>query len=385
METNGQLKMLDVLPESLTHLKLLNSNFNTLPTLLPSFLTHLSLSKSFVQSIDGLLPDSLQNLSIHRSHILSSLPPSLKKLKISHMTTPLPPLPATLQILNIILAKKYVPSYPFDSISQHTSITTLSVRGKWKDNSINFLPPNLILLILFPWQECLPISKPWPSSLKSLAMSYNHPLSNLPSSLTRLSLRDFFHPLDNLPPSLKSLGLLNQLQNTVYEHPLKNLPLSLQTLRIGSPLSHIPSLPPSLTFLEIDPRNIDVDFTHLTKLTTLITPTTSNIPSSLTSLTLYDEDCLIPPLPSKLTHLGLSDYIHLPLPSHLPSSLEYLKCGFSQLPHELPSTLRHLGFWIDNYNTMPLLPENLTELYILSNKVSFIFKYLILFGTYSIH
>ena len=86
---------------------------------------------------------------------------------------------------------------------------------------------------------------------------FNHPINNLPNSLTKLTIGNNFNfPINNLPKNITYLILNNEIN-----YPIDNLPDGLEILKFGKKLEHmVENLPLSITDLTLDNILFDIGF-----------------------------------------------------------------------------------------------------------------------------
>jgi len=317
----------------------------------PPLLSSLSLQRrsQYVSELP-LLPSSLRMLRLTGSLLPLPLPPSLQELDLSKTEFNSPFRHSTLQ-------KVTFPDLFNQSISARDlpKLRELSVGDAFK-HPLNDLPSSLSALTLrgdyatslrLPYEHAL---DRLPSSLKRLVLHrpYALPLNHLPASLSCLCVSCTFNQeLDRLPESLIELDL----QYTyLFNQPMNHLPQQLQVLKIGHAFNQpLDNLPHSLNYLKLHRySHYDRPLDHLpSSLQTLILPGRYNQP--------------LDNLPSSLKTLDLcaSHHFNQPL-NQLPESVSLLRLGFSfnQPFSRLPRSLTHLHFVHDFNQLLPLTPHS---------------------------
>lgn len=198
----------------------------------------------------------------------------------------------------------------------------------------------------------------WPKTLKGLEFTansfYNHPVDNLPPTLTILILSNNFNQrLDDLPPNLKSLTT-----GDAFNLPLDNLPKSLLKLFLGNNFNQpIDSLPPHLAYLETG-DNFNQKLEYLPNSLTFLDLSKSdfnqcidNLPLSLRVLKIGEEfDRTVHKWPPSLVKVSAPIS---PKSERLPpnvSNLEILDYDFaSELVLPLPYEIKKLTFNVNDY------------------------------------
>eukprot|EP00026_Physarum_polycephalum_P005603 Phypoly_transcript_05638.p1 GENE.Phypoly_transcript_05638~~Phypoly_transcript_05638.p1 ORF type:complete len:569 (+),score=96.82 Phypoly_transcript_05638:196-1902(+) len=386
---------LPTLPPTLTHL-VTGMSFNQPLLELPQSITHLSLSFSYRSKIN--FPPLLSHLACggrvftHENtkkalqlvhlivdlsllDILPQFPSSLARVELPRYHPSLDCLPSSVKCL-------HYPFCPDPPLSYPPALTHLTFGVRF-NHPVNNLPSSLTYLAfqcehLYEMNAHNCFSHPvdaLPPSLATLSlnMCYAQNIDHLPPSLTRLSLAAniaFNHPVDLLPPSITFLDLGKE-----FNQPLLSLPLSLIHLTIQGEFSHpFPPLP-SLTHLTLESNSFSHPLTHLTSLTHLHCELSDYswdlLPPSLSHITMKKSCMLSSSLCTTptLTHLSFDPriiYSEHPL-SSLPSALTHLTFGrYSTYPlpplPPLPSTLTHLMLGIRFSHALPPLPPALCVL-----------------------
>lgn len=344
----------DSLPSSLTFLSLGHS-FNHPLDHLPPSLTHLFIGISFTHPLDHL-PPSLTHLEFTERHDLEDIGTSKFDCPVDH----LPP-----SLANLSLGSSF--NHPLDHLP--SSLIYLST-GSDFIFPVDYLPPfltslKLIRTIKYPLQHfnyLLPLvfhdqfTKLYFDLVSDERSSYNHPLDNLPPSLTSLSFAKCNFPLHHLPASLTSLSI-----SPFNVMPLAYLPVALTELTLGntfnSPLNFLPSSLTRIKLGETFDQNID------------------HFPSSLLSITLGVEfNQPITHFPPFLQSITFGTRFNHPI-THLPSSLLSITFGsdFNSPIDHLPHSLTQLTFFSrDKYSLrqfVTLMPPALTHLTAMVNEL----------------
>lgn len=159
----------------------------------------------------------------------------------------------------------------------------------------------------------------YPTTLRSLTIEYDrgNPIGDLPESLTELTVRNYDHPVDNLPKSLRRLVLgwsFNQMIDNLpasltylelgreFNKPIDRLPTSLQTLSLGDAFNQsLDSIPASVTTLLIGVKQQDYDWP-------VFNQNIDKLPNTVRELALpVKYDCEINHLPDSLEKLVISE------------------------------------------------------------------------------
>lgn len=253
-------KKIEFFPPHLISLKLYYSEIKLLPSLPPS-LRSLEMIRPFGDLNSLQLPRSLLHFTIYATHEVNgflSFPPFLKSLfitgDINHG-----PFPSSLLSLTYLNHANYEINTESLPLLRHLNTFKLN------QNLMKNLPSSLTELSLHEFFDKALL----PSSLKKLDISlalyslpplppnithlkigeeFNHNIDSLPPSLKILSIGDSFNqPINSLPPSLTSLTLGDK-----FNHPVDNLPLSLIYLSLGMAFSQpVNNLPRHLSSLEL--------------------------------------------------------------------------------------------------------------------------------------
>jgi len=321
---------------------------------LPRSLTHLEVPQPVRWLVsDADWPPLLSSLTLIHGFAFASelpvLPSSLSVLRLVG-TVPKLELPSSLQELDLFdsnfnsplshpTLQKVTFSYKFNhtiSARDLPSLRELSVGGAF-NHPLDDLPASLTELILSDSEQQTydHALDHLPSSLKRLEINrpYNLPLKRLPSSLSSLCIASstFDQPLDQLPESLTEMDLLVAW---LFNQPLDQLPHRLQVLKISEAFNHpLDKLPPSLSYLEF------CSFSHFNK-------SLNRLPLSLRTLILPDRfNQALDHLPPSFQTLQFSfgSVFNQPL-DRLPDSLSCLRLGhnFNQPFSRLPRGLTHL-------------------------------------------
>jgi len=280
MVERGEMRwQLGDLPKSLTHLGVSVSSRGQLPVTTrenwPPALTSLSLDASALPS----LPSSLRVLVVSQELPLCDLPRSLTALKAGLLRS----LSILYQLPHLTTLKMGLTegAKPSELDSLPPSLTTLSMllssgNRSFQNAGIVKLPSRLrhLCLTRFPprvfhslplsleqfvfYDNTMPFDQPIRhSNLRTLKVSdnYDQPIhvQDLPS-LQVLSVGSCFnHPLDDLPPSLSELTINGTNQS--YDHSLDRLPTSIKRVTLHRCFTRpLDSLPPSLSYLRIHSR-----------------------------------------------------------------------------------------------------------------------------------
>ncbi len=228
---------LNTLPINLKRLIIFDSNYDSdfNSNTLPSNLEYLSLPDKYNKKLENL-PSSLKILKLGRE-----FNQSIDNLQLNLQLN----LQSNLQ-LNL------------QSISNNilSNLETIIFTDESKFNQpINYLGPNLKVLILgnkFSQElNCLP------KGLKVLRLGheYNYPLDNLPNGLDELVIdsKVFNHKLNNLPDNLTKLYFNSA---SIFSHKLENLPENLEHLKLNYRYTHeLNNLPNKLKSLVISDVN----------------------------------------------------------------------------------------------------------------------------------
>lgn len=246
------------LPPSLSHLVLFNASSGDLSSLHISYLT-----------LSGYLPSSLKYPStIYHMTVNCIFPAKMTKFSFS--------LPKSLKILHF--GERF--NVELDTLPN--SLTHL-VLGQRYNKSLDNLPPSLTHLTLGNQQgETSSTINILPSLVYlSLTNFFSGSIDNLPSSLQTLILNERYRtPIHHLPPSLlhlelgiygnkalpyipSTLQVLHFSPFSVFDHPINNLPSTITSLKFGDQFDQpVDNLPPNLIFLEFGDC-FDQPVTHL--------------------------------------------------------------------------------------------------------------------------
>jgi len=222
------------LPESLKILILRNygGNLDKLPDQLHTL--HLY---EYEEKITKL-PDSLKMFRIEPDFAdISELPDGLEILKLFvNLDEPLEVLPSNLKVL-----KTYGENIILDNLPQN--LEKLAIMG-YNNGSLDNLPNSLISLNLLNLQSDNEFNFDFlPMNLKVLYLPSDcnkNKFDNLPSSIEELYIGKYFNDmLNNLPPNLKKLHFTPKNRMTF---PIQHLPKSLETISISKSYPHLDQL-----------------------------------------------------------------------------------------------------------------------------------------------
>jgi len=325
------------------------------PSTVKSMALHIFAWPDFLHLKAKQLPRSLTRLKVSPPvrWLISDVdwPPLLSSLSWSHSVEPgseLPVVPSSLRILRLmgVLSKLELPS----------SLQELDL----SDSDFNSpLSHPTLPKVTFSASFNQPISARDLPSLRELSVgsAFNHPLDDLPASLTKLILRGDYtrrpydHTLDHLPASLKRLEL-----GRPYDLLLDRLPTNLSSLLISfdfnQPLDHLPDALTELDLQSAHHFNQPLDYLpqqlQVLMIGKVFNQPLYKLPSGLTYLDFYWTSCY----PRSL--------------DRLPSSLHTLIMpdGYNQSLNRLPPSLKILNFFSDSRFNQPLdqLPDSLSIL-----------------------
>jgi len=361
------LRRVSDLPRSLSHFKHQDLNLYLFRKSLldaadewPPALTSLELHPaSYLSATDALtslppLPSTLLEFNYQADLPPGDLPDSLTTLRTPRLGRPFSQLPRRLTTLEIEVPsddEAQAQAQAQELAAALPALTDLSIYGYP-------LPHPMLRTLILPHEYNQPIRAIDFPNLRVLSVGtqFSHPLDDLPSSLTELSLlqeraTEYIHPLDCLPASLVNLKLDRPLA-----HPLNKLPSSLRSLHIAAPiqgLRPLDRLPESLTELWITdpffdrtlnclPHNLQV-----LKLNQGFNRPLNSLPAGLTHLEFPHISAFNWPwknFPETLKVLILPDNYDRPL-NHLPDSVSTLHIPgdtFNQPFYRLPRNLTDL-------------------------------------------
>jgi len=375
---NADLSPSLVLPDSLTTLSA--GRLDRPVSQLPPHLTELSIRLPEVKKSKKLV-EQAQPMD------LSNLPASLTHLKISGRLSPYGPpvvaakFPPLLRCLRLVFVTLRLTDTLPESLEELTITRGMAIIDH------PFRHARLRKLVLPDEFNQLIRASDFPSlQVLSLGSKFNHPLDDLPRSLSELTVRGDLdrlpasltmltpkraikRPLDKLPSSLRILDLRSEIR-----HNLNHLPDSLAELRLAGsnfnkPLDHLPRQLKMLALSDDFQQSLDAlpdGLTHLdlSRSRTFNHPL-DHLPDSLQALFLPEAfNHPFPRLPSGLRVLDFPPFAHFNRPlDHLPESLKSLRLGgaFNQPFHRLPRGLAYLSLGRAFNHPLPLSSESIPE------------------------
>jgi hypothetical protein len=220
---------------------------------LPLFIKHVEFGLYFNHDIRHI-GDHIESIIFNVSSFnynLATFPKGLKELKIA-----CDKIYSNIENINPNLCKLTIKNDSFDGKLNlvDTNITQLKIISNKFNQSLSSLPKGLKKLDIMSNSFNSPIDD-LPIDLEYLKISstaFNKSVDNVPRGLKTFILEDvnlFNHPINNLPHGLETFNLHDD--NGIYKHTLENLPSSITKLVLANYWGNLNSIPDSVVELEI--------------------------------------------------------------------------------------------------------------------------------------
>lgn len=235
-------------------------NFNQCISKLPTFIKHVEFGAAFKKDISDI-GDHIESIVFQVevfNYDLATFPKSLRKLKIAGYK-----INSKIENANPGLETLIIDSNNFNSEINlsNSTITSIEIVSDVFNQCLSHLPPGLKTLKINCNKFNSPINN-LPPGLEYLLISstiFNQLIDNLPSGLKTFILQNanvFMQPLNNLPHGLENFDLhLGYLyDNTgvnIYRHTLENLPNSIKKLVLSNYWGDLNTIVNSVVELDI--------------------------------------------------------------------------------------------------------------------------------------
>ena len=220
-----------------------DANFNQPIPKLPAFIKHIDFGRNFKANISDI-GEHIETIIFHCvnfNYDLSTFPKGLKKLSIvcDNITSRIENINPGLATLTIQCG-----TFNDELYLTNTNITSIDISSNAFNHSLPHLPPGLKTLAINSDKfnspvDNLPIGQ---ECLTICSSMFNQPMDNLPSGLKTLILQNisvFRQPLHNLPHGLENFDLnlgyhYDNANANIYTHTLANLPSSIRKMVLAN-------------------------------------------------------------------------------------------------------------------------------------------------------